>query len=54
MIRATIGKAISAMQAPMNIVAFVCEMPAVNSPDTVNRKGVIAEAIAKGAMIPAS
>ena len=54
MIRASIGKAVSAMHAPMNNVAFACEMPAVDNPGTVSRNGVIATAIRKGATIPAS
>ena len=32
MMRASIGKAVSAMQAPMNSVALACEMPAANRP----------------------
>ena len=54
MMRASIGKAVSAMQAPMNSVALNWLMPGVNRPGTVSRNGVISTASRNGAAMPAS
>jgi hypothetical protein len=52
MIRASIGKAVSAMQAPVNSVALVRPMFAANRPGTSSRNGVMTTAIANGAAMP--
>ncbi len=54
MIRASIGKAVKAMQAPMNRVALACDMPGANRPGTLIRNGVISTAIRNGAAMPAN
>ena len=54
MMRANIGNAVSAMQAPMNKVALDCEIPGVNRPGTVSSHGVSHIAIKNGAAIPAN
>ncbi len=54
MMRASIGKAVSAMQAPRNSVALACEMPAANRPGMSSSIGVIRTARKKGAAMPAS
>ena len=54
MIRASIGKAVSAMQAPRNSVALRGLMPAANRPGTVSSNGVSATASTNGATMPAS
>ena len=52
MIRASIGKAVSAMQAPRNSVALPVPMFGANRPGTVSSIGVISAAIRKGAAMP--
>ena len=52
MIRASMGKAVSAMQAPMNRVALAWLMPSANRPGTVSSQGVIRMAIRNGAAMP--
>ena len=54
MIRASIGKAVKAMQAPMNSVALARLMPTANRPGTLSRNGVIRVAIRNGATMPAN
>ncbi len=52
MMRASIGKAVRAIQAPRNRVALAWEIPLANRPGTFSRKGVIATATRKGATMP--
>ena len=52
--RANIGNAVSAMQAPMNKVALDCEIPGVNRPGTVSSHGVSHIAIKNGTTMPAN
>ncbi len=54
MMRASIGKAVSAMHAPMNKVALPWLSPSVKSPGTSSRNGVINAANRKGATMPAA
>ena len=54
MIRASMGKAVIAMAAPMNSVASNCVTSAVNRPDIPRSQGAMATATRKGAAIPAS
>lgn len=42
----------SAMQAPVNGVAFAWQMPDANSPGTASRKGVMSVAMRNGAITP--
>ncbi len=52
MIRASIGKAVSAMHAPRNSVALPCPSPSANNPGISSRKGVISAASRKGTRMP--
>ena len=54
MIRASIGKAVIAIAAPMNSVASNCVTVGVNNPPWFSSQGAIATATAKGAAMPAS
>jgi hypothetical protein len=52
--RASIGKAVRAMHAPMNRVAAPGVIEGENSPGTFSRNGVMIAAMANGAAMPAN